>query len=122
MIKFVQTDSETSGQNLSGTLEEGRPRDLIQTNYLASFLLILTSDGGKIRLFIQLPLKERHHKWEELGPGGLILKMVSPKLSKSERFIKEVQELSNEKFKTSREEIEEDTRYCCQKGLCFCIA
>lgn len=48
MVKFVQTDSETSDQNLSGTLAEGRPRDLVKSNYLASFLLILTFDGGKI--------------------------------------------------------------------------
>lgn len=62
MVKFVQADSETLGQNLSGTLKEGRPRDLVKINYLASRLLILTFDGGKIRLFIQLPLKERHYK------------------------------------------------------------
>ena len=48
MVKFAQTDSETSDQNLSGTLVEGRPRDLVNSNYLASFHLILTFDGGKI--------------------------------------------------------------------------
>ena len=48
MVKFAQTDSETSDQNLSGTLVEGRPRDLVKSNYLASFQLILTFDGGKI--------------------------------------------------------------------------
>lgn len=40
MVKFVQADSETLGQNLSGMLKEGRPRDLVKANYLASFLLI----------------------------------------------------------------------------------
>lgn len=68
MVKFVQTYSETSDQNLLGTLEEGRPRALLKSSYLASFLLILTFDGGKIRLFIQPPPQGETLQAVRIGP------------------------------------------------------